>query len=75
MAEPLAYGGIVGETFNCLMSEVFVNLKYGDRFFYETKNQKNSFLDGGALLSNLSTSFDNRILWKWNYVKSARSAV
>lgn len=38
-------GGLVGETFNCLMSNVFHNLKYGDRFFYETKGQKGSFTD------------------------------
>ncbi|XP_070182293.1 chorion peroxidase-like, partial [Littorina saxatilis] len=45
IVEPLAYGGLVGETFNCLMSEVFSNLKYGDRFFYETRGQKGSFED------------------------------
>nr|KAG5698925.1 hypothetical protein BaRGS_024846 [Batillaria attramentaria] len=45
MAEPPAYGGLVGETFNCLMRKVFYNLKYGDRFFYETKGEKASFAD------------------------------
>ena len=52
IVEPLAYGGLVGETFNCLMSEVFVNLKYGDRFFYETKNQKHSFMEGRSFRSD-----------------------
>ena len=44
--EPLAYDGLVGETFNCLISKVFHNLKYGDRFFYEMKNQRGSLSDG-----------------------------
>ncbi|XP_025083738.1 chorion peroxidase-like [Pomacea canaliculata] len=41
--EPMAYGGLVGETFNCLMREVFYKLKYGDRFFYESYGEKGSF--------------------------------
>lgn len=44
--EPMAYGGLVGETFNCLMREVFYKLKYGDRFFYETYGEKGSFNNG-----------------------------
>ena len=28
-------GAVVGQTFACLMAKTFVNLKKGDRFFYE----------------------------------------
>ncbi|XP_076472463.1 chorion peroxidase-like isoform X2 [Babylonia areolata] len=45
MVEPLVHGGLVGETFSCLMADVFHNLKFGDRFFYETQGEKGSFTD------------------------------
>ena len=44
-------GGIVGETFACLIAEHFKQQKYSDRFFYELGNQAHSFSAGKALFS------------------------
>lgn len=36
-------GGVVGRTFNCLLSRQFKKLKFGDRFFFTHKNEAGSF--------------------------------
>lgn len=45
LAEVPFDGGIVGRTFNCLISEQFRRLKFGDRFFFTHSNQVGSFSD------------------------------
>ena len=34
---------LIGETFICLIADVFARLRFGDRFFYDLKGQKGSF--------------------------------
>ncbi len=36
-------GGVVGRTFNCLLSEQFKRLKFGDRFFFTHSDQAGAF--------------------------------
>ena len=36
-------GALVGDTFGCLIGDVFARLKFGDRFFYDLKDQTGSF--------------------------------
>lgn len=38
-------GGVVGRTFNCLLTEQFKRLKFGDRFFFTHSDQAGSFTD------------------------------
>ena len=36
-------GGLLGETFNCLLSKQFSDIKFGDRFFYTFDSNPNPF--------------------------------
>lgn len=35
----------IGQTFTCLISDVFARLRFGDRFFYDNANQAGSFTE------------------------------
>ena len=44
MEEPFG-DALVGETFICLVGDTFARLRFGDRFFYDFKNQAGSFTE------------------------------
>lgn len=46
MSEKLIGGGQVGATFSCLISDQFLRLKIGDRFYFEDKNNPGAFTRG-----------------------------
>lgn len=43
VSEPSAYGGLVGETFNCLIAHQLHNIKYGDRYFFSHNRGEQGF--------------------------------
>ncbi|XP_050401333.1 chorion peroxidase isoform X2 [Patella vulgata] len=43
LCESPARGGVVGPTFGCIIGQQFHNLKYGDRFFYESTHSASGF--------------------------------
>ena len=43
MMETHVRGGIVGPTFACIIALDFHNKKFGDRFYFETKDKKIRF--------------------------------
>ena len=45
---PLA-GSMVGPTFACILSRQFKNLKFGDRFWYESPDRTVGFTDSKTL--------------------------
>jgi len=46
MTETPVPGGVVGETFAHIIAMQFKKLRYGDRFWHETPDQKIGFTDG-----------------------------
>jgi len=46
MTETPVPGGVVGETFAHIIAMQFKMLRYGDRFWHETPDQKIGFTDG-----------------------------
>jgi peroxidase len=46
MCEPPLEGAVVGATLACLIGRQFADLKYGDRFFYQTSGQLEGFNKG-----------------------------
>jgi len=51
-------GGILGPTFACLLSKQFMDLKKGDRFFYENEpNQALNTLNTSFTMGNFLPSF------------------
>ena len=43
MAERPVVGGIIGPTFACILGQQFLNLRRGDRFWYENGNHPGAF--------------------------------
>ena len=43
MEEPSQNEALVGDTFLCLIADQFARLKWGDRYFYDLRNQAGSF--------------------------------
>ena len=43
MAEKPVVGGIVGPTFSCILGQQFLNLRKGDRFWYENGDHPGAF--------------------------------
>merc|ERR1719479_732794 len=43
LEKPSQPGALVGDTFLCLIGDQFARLKWGDRYFYDLKNQAGSF--------------------------------
>ena len=60
MAEKHYGGGLLGETFQCLIGQQFKDLKYGDRFFYETKSQIEGFNE--EQLSEIKSQFLSSVM-------------
>ena len=46
MAEFVVSGGILGPTFSTIIATQFFNLKFGDRFYFETSDPKLRFTRG-----------------------------
>ena len=43
LERPSQNGALVGDTFLCLIGDQFARLKWGDRYFYDLRNQPGSF--------------------------------
>lgn len=50
LAENPIAGGIVGETFACILATQWMNMRAGDRFWYENFVQPSSFTEGKTAL-------------------------
>jgi len=58
--EPSTQDSLLGETFQCIVGDQFIRLKYGDKFFYENDGFRSSFtprqlteIRGGTCLSRV----------------------
>jgi len=49
LAEYPVYKGLVGPTFACIISDQFLRVKIGDRFWYETDELPQAFTEGEIL--------------------------
>ena len=58
VSETHVAGSLVGPTLACLLGSQFEDIKFGDRFFYETRAQEEGFTDGrlSSFHSSLSSS-------------------
>ncbi|KAK7101367.1 hypothetical protein V1264_019756 [Littorina saxatilis] len=45
LLEPGYQGGLVGETFSCIIATQFFLLKYGDRYFFESNQRPEGFTE------------------------------
>ena len=48
---------LVGPTLACLLGSQFEDIKFGDRFFYETRAQEEGFTDGSSSVSSSPINF------------------
>ena len=48
VSETHVAGSLVGPTLACLLGSQFEDIKFGDRFFYETRAQEEGFTDGSS---------------------------
>ena len=56
VSEARIRGAFVGPTFQCIIAHQFLNLKRGDRYFYDLEGQPGSFSKGTKLMFNLMSS-------------------
>ena len=52
VSETHVAGSLVGPTLACLLGSQFEDIKFGDRFFYETRTQEEGFTDGSSSVSS-----------------------
>ena len=52
VSETHVAGSLVGPTLACLLGSQFEDIKFGDRFFYETRAQEEGFTDGSSSVSS-----------------------
>ena len=45
MEVPTEKESLVGSTFLCIIGDVFARMRFGDRFFYDNRNQPGSFTE------------------------------
>ena len=48
-----ATNGPIGDTFRCLIVDVFARVKFGDRYFYDNGGQAGSFTGGKLYVNTL----------------------
>ncbi len=54
MEIPTQDDSLVGSTFLCLIGDVFARMRFGDRFFYDLKDQAGSFTERKCKVINFN---------------------
>ena len=60
VSETHVAGSLVGPTLACLLGSQFEDIKFGDRFFYETRTQEEGFTDGSSSVSSSPINFSRK---------------